>query len=214
MSLFVVFPYYVQPPCISAHDNPFGFYIQKPVYISRMIICICNKQTFFPLLSNLDLLFLPSCMATTAISPKDLRCFMYFASLLLNNVYGGFVLFGLTIILSKYVAVEMTSHQNSPFSLELMPTCFNIGLALPTGVGIFNSRTEFCWGVPGAVNSKITPRFCLSHSFWRLLFSPLLSSLIPFISVPYFLDNPLHAHWYHFDLVTFLTHKDAVTAIT
>ena len=68
-------------------------------------------------------------------------------------------------MLSKFVAVEMTSHQNSPFSLELMTACINIALALPTSVGIFLSTTELCWGVLGAVNSKITPRFCLSHSF-------------------------------------------------
>ena len=76
------------------------------------------------------------------------------------------------------------------FSLELMPACINIALALPTSVGIFLSTTEFWWGVPGAVNSEITPRFSLSHSFWRFLFSPLLSSLILFISIPYFLDSP------------------------
>ena len=35
------------------------------------------------------------------------------------------------------------------------------------------------------VNSNIIPRFCLSHSFWRLLFSPLLSNLIYLISIPY-----------------------------
>ena len=76
-------------------------------------------------------------MAHTDISPKDLKCFMNFASLMENKVYGGFVLSGLTIILSKFVAVGMTSHQNSPFSLELMPACINIALALPTNVGIF-----------------------------------------------------------------------------
>ena len=62
-----------------------------------------------------------------------------------------FCLSGLTIILSKFVAVEMTSHLNSPFSLALMPACINIALALLTSVGIFLSTTEFCWGVPGAV---------------------------------------------------------------
>ena len=145
----------------------------------------------FPLLSSLDLIFFPSCMATTAISPKDLKSFINFASLLFNNkVYSGFVLSGLTIMLSKFVAVEMTSQQNSPFSFELMPAGINIVLALPTSVGIFFSTTEFCWGVSGAVNSKITQRFCLSHSSQRLLFSPLLSSLSLFISIPYFLDNP------------------------
>ena len=35
------------------------------------------------------------------------------------------------------------------------------------------------------MNSNIIPRFCLSHSFWRLLFSPLLSNLIYLISIPY-----------------------------
>ena len=46
--LFLMFPYYIQPPCISAHDNPLRFYVQEPVYISRMIICISNKHTCFP----------------------------------------------------------------------------------------------------------------------------------------------------------------------
>ena len=41
------------------------------------------------------------------------------------------------------------------------------------------------------MNSKIIPRFYLSHSVWRLLFSPLLSSLILFTSIPYLLINPL-----------------------
>ena len=41
--------------------------------------------------------------------------------LIVEQGYGGFVLSHLTIMLSKFVAVEMTSHQNSPFSLELMP---------------------------------------------------------------------------------------------
>ena len=36
------------------------------------------------------------------------------------------------------------------------------------------------------MNSNIVPRFCFSHSFWRLLTSPLLSSLIYLMSVPYF----------------------------
>ena len=60
-------------------------------------------------------------MASTDISPKDLKYFIDFASLLENKVYGGFVLSGLTIMLSKFVTVEMTSHQNSLLSLELMP---------------------------------------------------------------------------------------------
>ena len=55
-------------------------------------------------------------MATTAISPKDLRCFMYIASLLKNNVYGGFVLSVRIMMLSNLVGVEMTSHQNTLLS--------------------------------------------------------------------------------------------------
>ena len=34
--------------CISAHYSPLGFYIQEPVYISRMIICISDKHACFP----------------------------------------------------------------------------------------------------------------------------------------------------------------------
>ena len=40
-------------------------------------------------------------------------------------------------------------------------------------------------------SSNIIPRFCFSHSFWRLLFSPLLSSLIYFTSIPYLALIPL-----------------------
>ena len=75
----------------------------------------------FPLLFNLDLIFFPSHMTTTVISPKAFKFFMNFSSLLHNKVYGGFVLSGLTIMLCKFVAVEMTSHQNSPFPFDLMP---------------------------------------------------------------------------------------------
>ena len=77
-------------------------------------------------------------------------------------------------MLSNFVAVEMTSHQNSPFPFESMPAWISIALALPISAGILLSTIEFCWGVPGAVNSKFTPKFCLLHSFWRLWFSPLL----------------------------------------
>ena len=35
------------------------------------------------------------------------------------------------------------------------------------------------------MNSNIIPRFCLSHTVWRHLFSPLLSNLIYLMSVPY-----------------------------
>ena len=45
--------------------------------------------------------------------------------------------------------------------------------------------------MPGAENSNIIPRFCLSYSFWRLLFSPLLSNLIYLISIPYFAFSSL-----------------------
>ena len=41
------------------------------------------------------------------------------------------------------------------------------------------------------MNSNIIPRVCLSHSFWRLLFSPLLSNLIYLISIPYLVFSSL-----------------------
>ena len=157
-----------------------------------MIICILNKHACLPSSVQFGSHLSPSCMATTAISPKkDLRGFMYFTCLLKNNVCGGFVLSVLTMMLSNLVAVEMTSHQNSLLSCWFNPAYIIIALALPIKVGIFLSTTEFCWGMPGAVHSKITPRFCLSHSFWRLLFSPLLSSLILFTSMPYLLNKTL-----------------------
>ena len=78
-------------------------------YSTLLIMDGCPKH---PLVSSLDLIFFPSCMATTTISPNDLKCLMYFASLLKNNVYGGFVLSVLTIMSSNFVAVEITSHHN------------------------------------------------------------------------------------------------------
>ena len=106
-------------------------------------------------------------------------------------VGGGFVLSGLTIMLSSFVAVEMTSHQNSPLYFDSIPAWISMALALPINVGILLSATEFCWGVPGAVNSKVIPKLTLSHYFCRLLFSPLLSSLILLISMLCFFDRVL-----------------------
>ena len=100
-------------------------------------------------------------------------------------------------MLSKFVAVEMTSHQTSPFSFELMPAWISLGLALPTNVGILLSTTEFCWGVPGAVNSKshqgsvghiLFVDFCFLHccqalfffSQFHVLLIILLSTLVSF----------------------------------
>ena len=99
------------------------------------------------------------------------------------------------------------------FSFALITACINIVLALPINVGIFLSTTEFYWSVPGAVNSKITPTFCLSHSFWRQQCSPLLSSLILFTSIPYLLDITL----IHFGIIAILSlffSEKNVTAIT
>ena len=62
---FVMFPHYIQPPCISTHKNHLGVYIHKSVYIFRMIICIPNKHTCFPSVVQLGSQLFPSCMATT-----------------------------------------------------------------------------------------------------------------------------------------------------
>ena len=109
----------------------------------------------------------------------------------IEQCLGGFVLSGLTSMLSSFVAVEMTSHQNSPLYFDSIPAWISMALALLINVGILLSATEFCWGVPGAVNSKVIPRLALSHSFCRLLFSPLLSSLILLISMLCFFDRLL-----------------------
>ena len=149
-----------------------------------MIICISNKHTCFP---------------SVVQRVSQLFPFIYG-----NHCYFSQMLHVLCILIVKQcvwwfcsvwsphyiIQICCCGNDLTPkfsFFLALMPACINIALALPTSVGIFLSTTELCWGVPGAVNSKITPRFCLSHSFWRLLFSPLLSSLILFISIPYFL---------------------------
>ena len=60
------------------------------------------------------------------------------------------------------------------------------------------------------MNSKIIPRFCLSHSFCRLLFSPLLSSLILLISILCFFAMP----FIYLDLITLLFQEKAVSIVT
>ena len=71
---------------------------------------------------------------------------MYFTSLLKNNMYGGFALSVLTMMLSSFVAVEMTSHQNFLLSCWFNPACIIIALALPIRVGIFSQQLS-CVGV-------------------------------------------------------------------
>ena len=108
----------------------------------------------FPLSSNFDLIFLPSCMATTAISPMFLNflCILH----LPHRTVWGFVLSGLTIMLSSFVAVEMTSHQNSPLYFDSIPAWINMALALPINAGILLSTTEFCWCCELKSNSHIS----------------------------------------------------------
>ena len=173
-------PHYIQPPCISAHNNPLGFYIQRSVYISRMIICISNKHTCFPSVVQLGSHLFP------------------FIHPYCETMNGGFVLSGLTIILSKFVAVEMTSHQNYPFYLALMPACINIALALPTSVGIFPLR---CCKFKNHIQILFVTFFLETSVFSTVVqpFSFYLNSI--------FSGHSLYQHWYHFNLVTFLTHK-------
>ena len=42
-----MFPNYIQPSHISAHNNSFCVDVQESVYIPRMIFCISNKHTCF-----------------------------------------------------------------------------------------------------------------------------------------------------------------------
>ena len=70
-------------------------------------------------------------------------------------------------MLSNFVAVEMTSHQTSPFPFESIPAWISMALAPPINVDILLSATDYCWGIPGAANSKIIHRFALSHSFCK-----------------------------------------------
>ena len=116
--------------------------------------------------------------------------------LIVKQCESGFVLSGLTIILSKFVAVKVTSHQNSPFSLALMPACINIALALPTSVGIFFSTTEFCWGVAGAKFKNRTQilfvTFVLETSVFSTVVKPYSWNLNSIFS-----GHSLYPHWYH-----------------
>ena len=144
----------------------------------------------FPLSSNLDLIFLPSCMAITAISPNVLKLLVYL-HLPHRTMYGWFCSFWPYHYVIQLCSVEMTSHQNSPLYFDSIPAWISMALALPINVGILLSATEFCWGLPDTVNSKVIPRLALSHSFCRLLFSPLLSSLILLILMLCFFDRLL-----------------------
>ena len=126
----------------------------------------------------------------------------------------GFVLSGLTIMLSSFVPVEMTSHQNSPLYFDSIPAWINMALALPINAGNLLSTTEFCWGVPGAVNSKVIPILPLLHSFCMLLFSPLLSSLILLISMLCFFDMLLIQISIYLHLVTLPFQEKAMSVIT
>ena len=63
--------------------------------------------------------------------------FHIFCILSIKQVCGGFALSGLTLILSNFVAVEMTSHRNSPLPFESMPAWISMALALPINVVFF-----------------------------------------------------------------------------
>ena len=156
-----------------------------------MIVCISNEHACFPSVIQFGSHLFAFMYGNHCHFSKCSQASRAFCIFSIEQCVRGFVLSGLTIMLSSFVAVEMTSHQNSPLPFESIPAWISMALALPIKVRIIFSATEFCWGVPGAVNSEIIRRLAVSHSFCRLQFSPLLSSMILLISMLYFFCKPL-----------------------
>ena len=140
----VVFPNDVQPSYISAHDYSLCVNVQEPVYISRMIICISNKYACFPSVIQLGSHLFAFMYGNHCHFSKCCQASHIFCIFSIKQCMRRFVLFGLTIMLSSYVAVEMTSHQNSPLPFESIPAWISMALALLINVGILLSATEFC----------------------------------------------------------------------
>ena len=69
--------------------------------------------------------------------PKGSHVFHVFCIFAVEQGVWEFVLSGLTIILSNFVAVEMTSHQDSPFPFDSMPGWISMALALPINILFF-----------------------------------------------------------------------------
>ena len=117
-------------------------------------------------------------------------------------MYGGFVLSVLTMMLSNFVAVEMTSHQNFLLSCWFNPACIIIALALPSKLVFSFQQLSFA-GVcqvqltqkfhPGLVYHILFGDFCFLH------YCPANSFNLNAI----FADQCLDPHWYHNNLVTF-----------
>ena len=164
--------------------------VHESVHILSVVICISNKHTCLSSVIQFGSHFLAFINHCHFSKCSQTSC--VFSIFPIEQCRGGGVaLSGLTIMLSSFVDVEMTSHQNSPFYFDSFPAWINMALALPINVGILLSATEFCWGVPGAENSKVIPILALSHYLCSLLFSPLLSSLIILISMLFFFDRLL-----------------------
>ena len=143
-SFFVLFPDDVQPSYISAHDYPLCMNVQEPVHISRMIICISNKHACFPSIVQLGSHLFAFMYGNHCHFSKCSQASHIFCVFSIKQCMRGFVLSGITIMLSNFVAVEMTSHQNSPLPFESIPAWISMALALPINVGIHLSATAFC----------------------------------------------------------------------
>ena len=165
--------------------------VQESVHIFYVVIFISNKHTCLSSVIQLGSHLLAFMYGNHCHFSKCSKTSSVICIFPIEQCMRGFVLSVLTIMLSNFVAVEMTSHQNSPLYFDSIPAWISTALALPINVGILLSATEFCWDVAGAVNSKVIPRLALSHSFCRLLFSPLLSSVILLISMLCFFDKIL-----------------------
>ena len=162
--------------------------VQESVHIFSVVICISNKHTCLSSVIQLGSHFLAFMYCNHCHFSKCSQASCVFCIFPIEQCMRDFVLSGLTIMLSSFFVAEMASQQNSPSYFDSIPAWINMALALPVNTGILLSSTEFCWGVPGAVKSKAIPLLALSHSFCRLLFSPLLSSLILLISMLCFFD--------------------------
>ena len=120
-----------------------------------MVICISNKQACLPSSVQFGSHLSPLMYGNHCHFSKRSQMLHVLCILIEKQC----VWWSCSICPHHYVVQLLTSHQISLFCFWYNPAWIIIALALPIKVGIFLSTTEFCWGVPGAVYSKILPDF-------------------------------------------------------
>ena len=111
--LLVSFPHDIKPSHVSAEDYSLCMDVQESVHILCVVICITHEHACLTPVIQFGSYFLSFMYGNHCHFSKCSQTSRILCILSIEQCVRVFFLSGLTIMLSSFVAMEITSHQNS-----------------------------------------------------------------------------------------------------